>query len=55
MPIEGAVDFIKEDNGARVVQFTFLDSTERELLREAETKLPLPQNPMRQNPIFFLK
>lgn len=39
MPIEGAVDFIMEDNGAKVVQFTFLDSTERELLREAETRL----------------
>lgn len=39
MSIEGAVDYIMENNGASVVQFTFLDITERELLREAEMKL----------------
>lgn len=39
MFIEGSLDYVMEDDTALVVQFTFLDITERELLREAETKL----------------
>ncbi|MCH1983009.1 ATP-binding protein [Ruminococcus sp. OA3] len=55
MPIEGAVDLIMEDNGARVVQFTFLDSTERELLREAETKLAVATKSNKAKSYFLSK
>ena len=53
--IEGAVDFIMEDNGARVVQFTFLDNTERELLREAETKLAVATKSSEAKSYFLSK
>ena len=55
MSIEGAVDYIMEDNNARVVQFTFLDNTERELLREAETKLEIAMKSSEAKSYFLSK
>lgn len=39
--IEGAADWVMEDDASTVIQFTFLDMTERELLREAQMKLEI--------------
>lgn len=39
--IEGSADWVMEDEESKIVQFTFLDTTERELLREAEMKLEI--------------
>lgn len=55
MSIEGAVDYIMEDNGVKVVQFTFLDNTERELLREAETKLEIATRSSEAKSYFLSK
>ena len=37
--IEGTANWIMEDKGAAIVQFTFLDVTERERLKEAQMEL----------------
>lgn len=39
--IEGVADRIIEDDGRKIVQFTFLDTTERERLKEAEMQLEI--------------
>ena len=55
MSIEGAVDYIMEDKSFRVVQFTFLDNTERELLRQAETKLEIATKSSQAKSYFLSK
>ena len=55
MSIEGAVDYIMEDKSVRVVQFTFLDNTERELLRQAETKLEIATKSSKAKSYFLSK
>ena len=55
MSIEGAVDYIMEDKSIRVVQFTFLDNTERELLREAKTKLEVATKSSEAKSYFLSK
>ena len=55
MSIEGAVDYIMEDKSFRVVQFTFLDNTERELLRQAETKLEIATKSSKAKSYFLSK
>lgn len=55
MSIEGAVDYIMEDKSVRVVQFTFLDNTERELLREAKTKLEIATKSSEAKSYFLSK
>ena len=55
MSIEGAVDYIMEDKSFRVVQFTFLDNTERELLRQAETKLEIATKSSQSKSYFLSK
>lgn len=51
--LEGSADYILEENQHGIVQFTFLDITERERLREAEMQLEIA-NKANQAKSFFL-
>lgn len=53
--IQGSVDWVMEDRLSRVVQFTFLDVTERELLREAEVKLEIANKSSQAKSDFLSK
>lgn len=51
--IEGSVEWIMDHEGQRIVQFTFLDVTQREQLRQAELKLAVA-NKSNEAKSFFL-
>ena len=54
MSIEGAVDYIMEDKSVRFFGY-ILDNTERELLRQAETKLEIATKSSKAKSYFLSK